>query len=954
MSLTLGLSSALSGLLTAQQSLNVISQNITNVNTPGYDREIANLNPVTLNGVGAGVQLGPTTRAVSSALMKSLNSQATTLGQYNAEQEYYPQIENLFGQVGDSSSISATIDSLATSLQQLSTEPDQAAQQSSTVQAAQSVTAQMNTMSQTLQNLRLSADSQLAGDVTQVNADLTNLATLNTQIIQNGAVGASTAELEDQRDNTLTDLSKYMQIQSYTNGNGATTVMTTSGQVLLDSQPHLLAHAATTVTSANQSAAAGNFDPITVGGSSTDITSSITTGEMGALIQMRDNTIPNMQAQLDEVSSQLKNVINQISNRGTSLPNITNTYTGTTVFASQGTITPTATAAAGNEAADSISYNQGNSTIAAPLTFAYSTTNGQITIAGGATSLAALSTSGTVFSVSGSTNTGNNGSYTVTGYDAATNTLTVTKPNAVQTFSVSGGDVMVSLFDSSGNQINNVAPPTIPSLSSIMATDYSNGNGNSLLQAQTGANGAPATAWSIAAFSAHMTAYLQQQGYAGASAGLNSAGQMVITLGSTAQATLAFRDQTSGTAGAAAGDVTVNFDPNGDGTNDTTTQGFSNFFGLNDVLVTNQPVSSLASQIQPSTFATVTQRTLTLSDSLGQVGSPITIKAGSSLQTIAASINAATQSNQSVELACPTANQSPSFTLTSAAQITVESNGTGVGNVINLAAGTYTLDDIAKALTDNSSGAIVGAVQYSNNGADAVLTARDTGAKPLTISITGGQITPQNTLSSVLDMQPVQRITAAVVPEGSGSRLVLTQVEGQQIFAAAGQDAQGKSLLTDLGLGSAIAGTASNIAVNSSLQSNPAALSRGTVQWNADTQQYYLSEGDNTTSLQMANAMTTQYKMDAAGGIAAGTYTFSGAATTTISLVATASNNSQQQQTYQTTLNNSLQSQYTSYSGVNIDQEVTQMMAYQQAYSASAKVISVLQEMMQTLSDLIR
>jgi len=949
MSLTLGLSSALSGLLTAQQSLNVISQNITNVNTPGYDREVANLNPVTLNGVGAGVQLGPTTRAVSSALMKSLNAQATTLGQYNAEQQYYPQIENMFGQVGDSSSISATIDSLSTSLQQLSTQPDQAAQQSSTVQAAQGVTSQLNSMSQTLQNLRLSADSQLSGDVTEVNADLTNLATLNTQIVQNGAVGASTAELEDQRDNTLTDLSKYMQIQSYTNGNGATTVMTSSGQVLLDSQPHLLTHAATTVTAAGQSAAAGNFDPITIGGSATDITSSLNTGEMGALIQMRDTTIPNMQAQIDEVSTQVKNVINQISNRGTSLPNITNSYTGTAVFASQGTCTP----GAASDATDVMTAN-GVAVNAGALTFGYSTTNGQIQITPANPGNVTLQ-AGAVFTVSqppASPAGANDGTYTV--LSNSNGVLTVSKPNPIQTFSVTGGDVMVSLFDSSGNQINNVGPPTIPTLSSIMSTPFPGSGANPLLAAQTGANGAPATSWSIAAFSAHMTAYLQQQGYPGASAGLNTAGQMTISLGSTAQATLAFRDQTSGTAGAAAGDVTVNFDPNGDGTNDTTTQGFSNFFGLNDVLVTNQPESSLASQIQPSNFATISQRTLTLSDSMGQVGSPITIAAGSSLQSIAASINAATQSNQSVTLACTTANQSPSFTLTTAAAITVESNGTSVGNVINLAAGTYSLDDIAKALTGDTSGAIVGSVQYSDNGTNAVLTARDTGGVPLTVTITGGQITPQNTLSSVLDMQPVQRITAAVVPEGSGERLVLTQVQGQQIFAGAGKDAQGRSLLTDLGLGPAAAGTASTIAVNSNLQSNPSALARGAVQWNADTQQYYLSEGDNTTALQMANAMTSQYQMNAAGEVAAGTYTFSGAASTTISLVATASNNSSQQQQYQTTLNTSLQSQYTSYSGVNIDQEVTQMMAYQQAYSASAKVISVLQEMMQTLSDLIR
>ena len=953
MSLTLGLSSALSGLLTSQQSLNVISQNITNVNTPGYDREVVNLNPLTLNGIGAGVTLGPTTRAVDAALSKSLNTQATTLGQLNALQTYYSQIDNLFGQVSNSDSIASNISALGDSLQQLSTQPDQAAQQSSTVQAAQTVTNQLNGMSQSLQAMRLSADGQLSSDVTQVNSDLTNLYTLNQQIVRNTAIGASTSDLQDQRDNTLTDLSKYMSIQYYQNGDGSTVVYTAGGQALLDSQAHLLTHAATTATTAIDTAAGGQFNTITVGNSSTDITSSLATGggEMGALIQMRDTTVPNIQAQIDEVTAQLKSTINQISNRGTSLPNITNSYTGTAVFATQGTLTPSSgdtTSVLTPATGTAITDTTGGPTNAGygSLTFGYSTNGGQMTIQGVPTnnsSLSTLRTPGTVFTVAGSANAGNDATYTVLGYDATSNTLTVSKPNPVQTFSISGGDVMVQLFDSNGNQINNVGNPTIPTVANIMNTNYSATDSGPYAAAQGGAG----TSWSIAAFSAHMQDYLQEQGYSGATVGLNTKGQMSINLGSTAQATLAFRDQTSGTAGASAGDVTVNFDANGDGTPDTTTQGFSNFFGLNDVLVTNQPNSVLDSQIQPSNFATVSQRSLTLSDAMGQVGSPITIKAGSSLQAIAAAINTATTTSQSAELG---GSELP-LALTTAGTITI-SNSSGPILSTALSPGqSYTLQQIATQLTQ---GPVVASVEY--NGSNQVLCVRDTAGVPISVSCSGGEIggSSQITLGSQLDMQTTQRVVAEVVPEGSGQRLRLVQQNGQAIYASATKDALGKSVLTDLGLGVSAAGTSGVIAVNGNLQTNPSAISRGAVQWNADTQQYYLSEGDNTTALQMANAMTSQYQMNAAGSIAAGSYTFAGAAATTISLESTASSNNTQQQQYQTTLNNSLSAQATSVSGVNIDEEVTNMMAYQQAYSASARVISVLQEMMNTLTDLVR
>jgi len=965
MSLTLGLSSALSGLLTAQQSLNVISQNITNVNTPGYARQVANPTPLTLNGVGAGVTLGATTRVVDDALMRSLNTQSTTLGGLNAEQQYYPQMENLFGQVSDSGSISATLQSLGTAFQQLSTQGSQSAQQSGTVQAAQDATTQLNSMTQSLQNMRLSADSQISGDVDHINTDLNNLYSLNQKIVRNTAIKASVADLDTQRDNTLTDLSKYIKVQYFTRDDGSTVIYTPDGKALLDNQPNLLSHAATTTTAAWMTAAGGQFDKITINNGSTDITSSLSEGEVGALVQVRDSIIPNFQAQIDELSKQLKDIVNQVSNRGTSLPNITNSYTGSKVFATQGKLVVSA-----GETADTITYNQGGSTISGgaggaggtggagygQLAFSYSNVNGQMTITatpGGtgasATSLSALQTPGTVFTIAGSAATDpnnptatNNGTYTVIGYDSATNQLTVAKANPIQTVSITGGDVMVQLFDSNGNAIQTVGSPTPPTISNIMGTDFSGATGDPQLKAAA----ANATAWSLDSVTKHMTAWLQQQGYTGASCGINANGQLNVTLGSTAQATLTFRDQTSGTMGATAGDVTVNFDTNGDGTVDSTTKGFSNFFGLNDIFVTNQPVSVLDSQIQPTNFQSVAARSLTLSDNMGQVGNGIYLKAGMSLQQIADTINADTVTSQSSVLA---PGQLP-LVINSTATIGI-SNAAGLLSSVTLPpkAGGYTLDDIATALT---SGNIVASVQYS--GTNRVLSVRDTTGEPISVDVSGGQINSQTTLGSLLDMQTVQRIRAEVVPEGSGQRLRLVQSSSQAIYASASKDALGNSMLTDLGIGDAASGVSGVLDVRSDLKGNPSAIVRGAVQWNADTNSYFLSEGDNTTSLQLANAMTSQYHMNGAGQIAAGNYTLTGHASASISLVATASSNSTSQQTYQTTLNNSLTAQYASVSGVNIDEEVTRMMAFQSAYSASARVISVLQEMMTTLTDLVR
>ena len=58
MTLGLSLSTAVSGLSTAQAGLNVISSNIANVNTEGYTRKIFEPSSRILGGTGAGVELG--------------------------------------------------------------------------------------------------------------------------------------------------------------------------------------------------------------------------------------------------------------------------------------------------------------------------------------------------------------------------------------------------------------------------------------------------------------------------------------------------------------------------------------------------------------------------------------------------------------------------------------------------------------------------------------------------------------------------------------------------------------------------------------------------------------------------------------------------------------------------------------------------------------------------------
>ncbi|HTH17549.1 MAG TPA: flagellar hook-associated protein FlgK, partial [Magnetospirillum sp.] len=266
MSLTLGLNTALSGLMTAQRGLDTISQNVTNVNTVGYTRKVMNPESRVVAGQGAGVQVGSITRMVNEGLLKDIRRQTTNTGKLEVEQNYYPRLDDLFGEVADETSIAHKVNDLFSAFSTLSSEVNKPATQWSTMQSAQDVADQLGNMTSSIQNMRVEADRDIEQTVTQANQLLDNIHDLNQKIVKNGATSTGTTDLEDKRDSALTDLSKLMDIQYYKRSDGGVTIYSTSGQMLLDNKPQHLSYSAANTTDTWMTAAGGQFNPITVDG----------------------------------------------------------------------------------------------------------------------------------------------------------------------------------------------------------------------------------------------------------------------------------------------------------------------------------------------------------------------------------------------------------------------------------------------------------------------------------------------------------------------------------------------------------------------------------------------------------------------------------------------------------------------------------------------------------------
>ncbi|MCH8002864.1 MAG: flagellar hook-associated protein FlgK, partial [Proteobacteria bacterium] len=238
MSLSIALQNALSGLQANEAMIQVIANNVTNANVEGYTRKIAQPTSVTVAGEGRGVELGDLNRVVDERLLADLRTTLGALGDARAQNFYYERILDQFGTLANDAALGATIADLATAMQELAVSPDSSAHRNQVVSAAEALARQLNEMSQHIQTLRFDADRDITAKIELINTELEKIADLNASIQSSQALGESTANLEDFRDQALAKISELIDVRYFKRTSGEIVVMLPDGRVLADKFAH--------------------------------------------------------------------------------------------------------------------------------------------------------------------------------------------------------------------------------------------------------------------------------------------------------------------------------------------------------------------------------------------------------------------------------------------------------------------------------------------------------------------------------------------------------------------------------------------------------------------------------------------------------------------------------------------------------------------------------------------
>ncbi len=301
-------------LLADQAALNVTSNNVANQNTAGYTREVVNfqtVDSVTLSGgtFGSGVTASATSQR-DRVLEQQVQNQTQTQAQTGALEFALQQIQNVFGLTSTASSASSTVLSTATNaffgaLSALASNPSDTATRQSVLTAANALAGAFNSAANQLTQVYSNLNQRVGGDVGQVNSLTATIATLNSQITSLSP-NADAGPLEDQRQLAITQLSQLVGLdQISTENNGMT--LTTSGGAVLVSGSQSFALSTTQVAGKTH---------ILAGVDGQDVTSNVAGGDLGGVLQARDQKLPSYQNSLDSFAFAFGTQVNQQNELG--------------------------------------------------------------------------------------------------------------------------------------------------------------------------------------------------------------------------------------------------------------------------------------------------------------------------------------------------------------------------------------------------------------------------------------------------------------------------------------------------------------------------------------------------------------------------------------------------------------------------------------------------------------
>ena len=297
--------------------------------SPGYVRKTLNQITGITGDFGSSVRINGINRELDQYLQTQIRTEMSGASYADIRSTYLANLQTVYGNPDAAGTLEDTFNQLTTAMQGLSTSPDSQSARIGVINAAQALSQQLNVTTQGIQNLRANAETGISDAVATANNAMQQIAVINNQMQNNGRTDASIAALLDQRDAYVDQLSQLFDIRVVTNSIDQVTVFTNSGVQLVGTEAATLGFnpqgTMTPNTVYSPDPTKNNVGAITIDfphGGSYDLvaTNAIRSGKLAAYLELRDKTLVQAQAQIDQFAASMSSALSDRTTAGVAAP----------------------------------------------------------------------------------------------------------------------------------------------------------------------------------------------------------------------------------------------------------------------------------------------------------------------------------------------------------------------------------------------------------------------------------------------------------------------------------------------------------------------------------------------------------------------------------------------------------------------------------------------------------
>ncbi len=313
------LSTAKTALTANQTALNVTSNNISNVNTPGYSRQRIVLGTGTSvqkdgNILGTGVVVEGVERVYDRFVNALIIEAKETLSMHTASQESLNRLESIFSDT-QGNGLDAILQNFFNGIEDVSNDPESYAARSVLLANANVLTDKIRSLDTRAKAELFNVDTQITASVDNINTLASRIGELNGKITQVEIQGQHANELRDERARLVEELAGETDITVIENDSGSIDILLARGNSLI---------AGTSVTEVTMTSAdindKGSRD-ILLGGQ--NISSSISSGRLKGLLDVRSGLSIETIEKLELLAATLTKEFNTLHRRGYGLDSST-------------------------------------------------------------------------------------------------------------------------------------------------------------------------------------------------------------------------------------------------------------------------------------------------------------------------------------------------------------------------------------------------------------------------------------------------------------------------------------------------------------------------------------------------------------------------------------------------------------------------------------------------------